>query len=123
MKKTIIWRKGKHNTYQPTCDDPVLATLMLFFEDGLPLQHYIDFLQNSAKQKLPGNISLMEKKDKKVSIFINDDIFPDMPSFTAKIDNLIDVLKEYERLESLGVDIIEITLEDGTLIVNGDWDQ
>jgi uncharacterized protein (DUF736 family) len=121
MKKNIIWHKVKNEIYHPECHDKLMATLSLFFEDGLPFQSYINFLQDNQEEKFYGNISTMRKQRHIVIIRMNEAIFPNMPPFTATIENMIEILQEYEKLYFLGVDIIEITLEDDTLTIKGDW--
>ncbi len=120
MKRNIIWHKVKNETYQPECNDELMATLCLFFEDGLPFQSYIDFLENKYKNNFIGNISEMEKKEEKVTISINEHIFPNKPIFVTTIENMVDILQEYQRLYYLGAEKIEIYLDDDKLMIKGE---
>ncbi len=120
MKKNIIWYKVKNEIYHPECNDESMATLSLFFEDGLDFETYINFLQDKHDDKFYGNISTMQKKGSMVTICINEGIFPGMQPFTTTIENMIKILQEYEKLYFLGVGRIEIILEDDTLTIKGD---
>lgn len=56
-----------------------------------------------------------------VIIRMHDAIFPNMPPFTTTIENMIEILQEYEKLYFMEIDRIEITLEDDILTIRGDW--
>ena len=54
----------------------------------------------------------MKKVGRMVIVTIDDDIIPDAEPLTISIENLLTVLKEWHRLRLLGVDGIEIVLDD-----------
>ncbi|MGE0009352.1 MAG: hypothetical protein AB7F19_02310 [Candidatus Babeliales bacterium] len=47
-----------------------------------------------------------------VSIEIDDYIYPNTPIFSTSICNLIKIIQEYDRLEDLEVNRIEITIDE-----------
>lgn len=92
--------------------DDSMFTLALFLKDGLGFAPYINFLENDERAEFSGNISYIEKKGKKVIIYIDDLIFPNQAPFVVTIDGLIKILKEYLDLYITGMNHIQITIDE-----------
>ncbi|MGE0009357.1 MAG: hypothetical protein AB7F19_02340 [Candidatus Babeliales bacterium] len=112
-KKNVIWYRVKNKVYRRAeYHDETMATLSLFFEDGLDFPTYIDFLKDPSENILFGNICILKKNGKMVSVSISDYIFPGLPSLITTIENLIKIINEYDRLEDLEVARIEISFDE-----------
>ncbi|MGE0009353.1 MAG: hypothetical protein AB7F19_02320 [Candidatus Babeliales bacterium] len=113
IKKKLILCKLENEIYKiARYSDDSMFTLALFLKDGLGFEPYIKFLENEERAEFSGNISYIEKKQEKAIIFIDDLIFPNQAPFIIAIDDLITILKEYLNLYLLGVDEIEITINE-----------
>ncbi len=120
IKKFIVWHKLNNGLYQiKEYSNRTMLTLAFFLNDGLPFELYINFLKNENQQEFQGNISLIEKKENIVIISMDDYVYPNMPSFKISIDNLIKIIEEYSRLYFLGVNRIEISLNNGIVTIEG----
>ncbi len=102
--------------------DPSMFTLFMFLGDGLGYDSYIKFLEDNKRNEFLGNISVIEKKRTQAVITIDDNIIPNADPFITTINNLIAILKEYKRLELLGVNKIEISLDNDQLSIKGTWE-
>lgn len=112
-KKILILHKLNNGLYQvKSYSDETMNSLAIFLEDGLDLDRYINYLKDSSRLKFYGNIIRMEKKGEEVVIIINEDIFPNMPIFITRIENVVKILNEFLGLVDQQVERIEITLDD-----------
>lgn len=119
-QKNIMWNKSKSGEYhRKEYNDESMATLSLFFEDGLPFNTYLDFLKNDSRLSMSSNLIRFQKKDSKVTLTIFDYIFQGMVPFETSILNMITIIEEYARLESHEVDTIEIVAENDQIVVSG----
>ena len=90
MEKYITWQRITNRVYKRVnFSDDAMITLSLFIEDGLGSSTYISFLEDKGRQEFSGNISLLEKHGRMVTILLDDTVFPGLPDFTTTVDNLI----------------------------------
>ncbi len=119
MKKFIIWQKIAAGVYKRTnYSHNAMITLALFLIDGLSIQSYIQFLEN-GEQFFSGNIADLEKNGDSITIILDEYVFPNMPTFTTTIKNLVTILQEYRKLEKLNVEHISIILDNEQLLIEG----
>ena len=118
-KKFIIWQHVQsyiYNEIEYSGED--MMTLSLFLDDGVGIKPYVDFLLDSKRTEIFGNISELEKQGKLVKVSIDDYIYPGMPPFITTIENLIVILEEFKRLRLLETKKIELILDDDILTIN-----
>lgn len=124
MKKYSIWQKIEKYMYkQIEYNHVTMDTLDIFLNDGIGFKPYIKYLNDPRRKSFSGNISWLEKKGNLVTIEIDDYVYPSMPLFTTTINNLLKILHEYQKLEDLEVDQIEISLENDKVSINGKWEK
>lgn len=104
---------------QDKWSDDSMVTLHMFLNDGVGYKPYINYLNDQQRINISGNISWLQKQGELVTVEIDDYVYPDMPPFTTTIDNLLTILQEYQKLEDLEVDHIEISLDDDVLTIAG----
>lgn len=121
QRKAIFMNEGQVYRLKER-SDPSMFTLFMYLGDGLGYDSYIKFLEDNKRNEFLGNISVIEKKGSEAIITIDDNIISNAVPFITTINNLIVILKEYKRLELLGVDKIEIALDDDQVTVNGSWE-
>lgn len=122
IEKKLQWIKLPSGVYRVDIytDDSVL-TLSLLFEDGLGFQDYIDFFENIDEDEFFGNICVMRKKSNKIVLDINEYVFPGLPSFETKTQNMIEIMKKYRRFLDLNAERIEIIIDESDQItITGD---
>ena len=107
-----MYRLGEHS-------DESMETLSIFLGDGLSPRTYIEFLEDASKQKFSGNISVLQKYGNRVTMILFDDFFSDMIPLTTTQDNLIKIVREWNRLEDFLVGKIEVVLNDNDVTIIG----
>ncbi|MGE0009977.1 MAG: hypothetical protein AB7F19_05510 [Candidatus Babeliales bacterium] len=116
---TFLQEKLFHYKLDKYSDD-TMFTVYMCLTDGLGMESYVNFLENTERVRLGGNICSIVKLGKMVSLSIHEEIIPDLPVFSTSIDNLIKLYKEIKRLEDLGVNKINISLDNDELLILGE---
>lgn len=100
-----------------------LSTVFAFLRFGPFPDSYIEFLADRSRMEFYGNVANLYKNDEWVTIEIDDYQFPGLPVFTTKTEGLLKILKEWQRLEKLEPDRIELTLDNNELAIAGYWEK
>ncbi|MGE0009570.1 MAG: hypothetical protein AB7F19_03430 [Candidatus Babeliales bacterium] len=120
MKKHAIFKKVKDHMYLFNgASDSSVFTLYMFLGDGLYRSTYFEFLENAQEKEFYGNITTMQKQGSMVTVALTADIIPNMLPFTTTSENLIQILKEWDRLRLLQVNEIKFSLENDVLEIVG----
>lgn len=112
IKKILLNKMHRHIYKINTESNESIMGLIYFLNDGVGFDYYVDFLLDEARKECGGNISWLEKNGNIVSIEIDDYVYPDTPIFTTSVSNLLYIIKEFNRLEDLEVDRIQISVDD-----------
>lgn len=119
MNHYITWQKLSNGIYKRvSCSDDFMDTLSLFVEDGLETERYVSFLEDKKLQEFYSNISYLKKNGDNVTIFIDNDIFPDMIPYEMKTCNLIAFLNELHKLKKKGAENIRFSLQNDVMDVS-----
>ncbi len=97
-KKLILYKSDNDLYKVKYYSNEIMLVLSIFLEDGLDLDRYISYLCDITREAFFGNISRMQKNGQNVLIYINEDIFSNMPCCEISIINLIYILQEFVRL-------------------------
>lgn len=120
MKQYIYLIKTKPFLYKLEKDSgDTMFVLYLFITDGLRSDSFVEFLEEKEKIRICGNMVNLRKSGNMVTITIDEYVFPDMPTLTVTIDNLITISKEFRRLEEQEVNRIKITFDNNVLSISG----
>ncbi len=120
MKKHAVFEKAQDHMYIFNgASDSSVFTLFMFLGDGLHRVSYFEFLSNGHEQEFYGNITSMHKAGAYITVNLYDHIIPGMLPFTTTIENLVTIIKEWDRLRTLGVDKIDFSLENDVLAIEG----
>lgn len=120
MKKHAVFVKVKDHMYMFNgASDTSVFTLYMFLGDGLYRVSYFEFLSNSHEHEFYGNVSSMHKEGNNVTVTFYNKIIPGMLPFTTSIENLITIIKEWDRLRLLGVNEIDFSLDNDVLAIVG----
>lgn len=108
----MIFQKNRsYSYYEQPCDDLTMDTLQWFFGDGLPFDTYIKFLEDAEKKSFGGNICGMDKYRDRVSVYIQEEICPELLPLDLPIETMLMIVKEYKRLYYLEVEKIEVSFD------------
>ncbi len=97
-----------------------MATLSLFLMDGLETEKYVDLLQDLCEKEGYFNFSWLKKQGRMVTIYINQDIFPNILPFTISINNLTLILQKLQQLERSSIDKITLSYQDDEVLFTYD---
>ena len=121
MQKKITLKKIANGYYKLSDNsDKSLYTLYLFLCYGPYPDSYIAFLEDKNRTTFYGNVANLQNNSDLVTIEIDEFLVPDVPSYTITQKNLLEALIGYEKYKILGVDSIEIILDDDVLTITCD---